>query len=106
MAREAGLEWQVGLDITRFDGCHAPRLIGAIFDIPRSRDLPVSDRVQGRDGRYYVFSLNEVRPGDWSEMSSQERRNFRNSLVGLYAGREWQAYEDGLRAGAEVSIKN
>lgn len=106
VAREAGLEWQVGLDITRFDGGHDPRLTGAVFDIPQSRDLPASDRVQGRDGRYYVFSLNEIRPGDWSEMSSQERRNLRDSLVRMSTGREWRAYEEGLRARADVSIKN
>ncbi len=80
------------------------RAVEAFFDTPRPRDnlVPV-DKVE-IGGQYVVYAIRDVRDGDPSRASAQERDQLRGQLAGIAGVDAQKAYVRASRAKYQIKV--
>lgn len=104
LAAEHDLTWESRQSVQRGAPDADPRLLDAVFRMPRPEGLPRFDGVTLGNGDYAVIALDSVRDGSPGALSPDQREAFRSALADGFGEETYAALVAALRAGADVKI--
>ena len=99
-ARELSLSSRT--DMARFDQGLPQPLMQAVFQHPMSSSLPVHGSASSATGDFYVYSISGIKSGEANSLSAEENGAMMDSLRQISASREYLAYLEALKAGADI----
>lgn len=102
VAKSEGLDWQVGMSMTRRSRDVNSEINAKIFSLPVPADDGSVQTFSTSSGDLIVSSLINVTPGDVSALSSDEKASLASATLSINGNRDIQAFEAIVRAGAEI----
>ena len=104
LALADGYEWQVELASTRNNPALSDSLLRRAFELPAPPEgTTVFEYVQGAEGDIEVFELVEVVPGEAASLAEGQRQLIERQLVNEHGQQADQAFQQQLRAAAEIT---
>jgi len=105
LATAADYEWQVELGAKRGANALPPPVARRAFTLQSpAGDEPVRELVEAPSGSIYLVELTRAIPGDLETLPESRRAELRRSIAGEYGSLLIGAFEDGLRAEAEIEV--
>lgn len=102
VAKSEGLDWQVGMSMTRRSRDVNSEINAKIFSLPVPADDGSVQTFSTSSGDLIVSSLINVTPGDVSALSSDEKASLASATLSINGNRDIQAFEAIVRAGTEI----
>ena len=102
VAKSEGLDWQVGLSMTRRSRGVNSEINAKIFSLPVPADDGSVQTFSTSSGDLIVSSLINVTPGDVSALSSDEKASLSSATLSINGNRDIQAFEAIVRADTEI----
>ena len=102
VAKSEGLDWQVGISMTRRSRDVNSEINAKIFSLPVPADDGSVQTFSTSSGDLIVSSLINVTPGDVSALSSDEKASLASATLSINGNRDIQAFEAIVRAGTEI----
>ena len=102
VAKSEGLDWQVGMSMTRRSRDVNSEINAKIFSLPVPADDSSVQTFSTSAGDLIVSSLINVTPGDVSALSSDEKASLASATLSINGNRDIQAFEAIVRAGTEI----
>ena len=102
VAKSEGLDWQVGISMTRRSRDVNSEINAKIFSLPVPADDGSVQTFSTSSGDLIVSSLINVTPGDVSALSSEEKASLASATLSINGNRDIQAFEAIVRAGTEI----
>ena len=102
VAKEAGLEWQVGQSVKRATRSVNEEVKARVFQLSVPREKPINQGFYAVNGDYILVSLTAVTPGDASKMSAEQKASLIYTVQSVNSSRDVEAYQQSLLADAEV----
>ena len=105
LATAADYEWQVELGAKRGANALPSPVARRAFTLQApAGDEPVRELVEAPSGSIYLVELTRAIPGDLETLPESRRAELRRSIAGEYGSLLIGAFEDGLRAEAEIEV--
>ena len=105
LANAGDYEWQVELGATRAANALPGPVGRRAFTLPApDGDAPVRELVGAPAGDIYLVELTRVTPGSLETLPAQRQALLRRSIAGEYGSILIGAFENALRAGAEIEV--
>ncbi|MHA7815086.1 MAG: SurA N-terminal domain-containing protein [Pseudohaliea sp.] len=105
LANAGDYEWQVELGATRAANALPAPVGRRAFTLPAPEgEGPVRELVGAPAGDIYLVELTRVTPGSLETLSAQREALLRRSIAGEYGSVLIGAFENALRAGAEIEV--
>ena len=102
VAKSEGLDWQVGMSMTRRSRDVNSEINAKIFSLPVPADDSSVQTFSTSAGDLIVSSLINVTPGDVSALSSDEKASLASATLSINGNRDIQAFEAIVRADTEI----
>jgi len=102
VAKSEGLDWQVGMSMTRRSRDVNSEINAKIFSLPVPADDGSVQTFSTSSGDLIVSSLINVTPGDVSALSSNEKASLASATLSINGNRDIQAFEAIVRADTEI----
>ena len=102
VAKSEGLDWQVGMSMTRRSRDVNSEINAKIFSLPVPADDGSVQTFSTSSGDLIVSSLINVTPGDVSALSSDEKASLASATLSINGNRDIQAFEAIVRADTEI----
>ena len=102
VAKSEGLDWQVGMSMTRRSRDVNSEINAKIFSLPVPADDGSVQTFSTSSGDLIVSSLINVTPGDVSALSSEEKASLASATLSINGNRDIQAFEAIVRADTEI----
>ena len=102
VAKSEGLDWQVGMSMTRRSRDVNSEINAKIFSLPVPADDGSVQTFSTSAGDLIVSSLVKVTPGDVSALSSDEKASLASATLSINGNRDIQAFEAIVRADTEI----
>jgi len=102
VAKSEGLDWQVGMSMTRRSRDVNSEINAKIFSLPVPADDGSVQTFSTSSGDLIVSSLVKVTPGDVSALSSDEKASLASATLSINGNRDIQAFEAIVRADTEI----
>ena len=102
VAKSEGLDWQVGISMTRRSRDVNSEINAKIFSLPVPADDGSVQTFSTSSGDLIVSSLINVTPGDVSALSSDEKASLASATLSINGNRDIQAFEAIVRADTEI----
>ena len=102
VAKSEGLDWQVGMSMTRRSRDVNSEINAKIFSLPVPADDGSVQTFSTSSGDLIVSSLINVTPGDVSTLSSEEKASLASATLSINGNRDIQAFEAIVRADTEI----
>jgi peptidyl-prolyl cis-trans isomerase D len=102
VAKSEGLDWQVGMSMTRRSREVNSEINAKIFSLPVPADDGSVQTFSTSSGDLIVSSLINVTPGDVSALSSDEKASLASATLSINGNRDIQAFEAIVRADTEI----
>ena len=102
VAKSEGLDWQVGISMTRRSRDVNSEINAKIFSLPVPADDGSVQTFSTSSGDLIVSSLINVTPGDVSALSSDEKASLASVTLSINGNRDIQAFEAIVRADTEI----
>lgn len=102
VAKSEGLDWQVGMSMTRRSRDVNSEINAKIFSLPVPGDDGSVQTFSTSSGDLIVSSLINVTPGDVSALSSEEKASLASATLSINGNRDIQAFEAIVRADTEI----
>ena len=102
VAKSEGLDWQVGISMTRRSRDVNSEINAKIFSLPVPADDGSVQTFSTSSGDLIVSSLINVTPGDVSALSSDEKASLSSATLSINGNRDIQAFEAIVRADTEI----
>ena len=102
VAKSEGLDWQVGMSMTRRSRDVNSEINAKIFSLPVPADDGSVQTFSTSAGDLIVSSLINVTPGDVSALSSDEKASLASATLSINGNRDIQAFEAIVRADTEI----
>ena len=102
VAKSEGLDWQVGMSMTRRSRDVNSEINAKIFSLPVPADDSSVQTFSTSAGDLIVSSLVKVTPGDVSALSSDEKASLASATLSINGNRDIQAFEAIVRADTEI----
>ena len=102
VAKSEGLDWQVGISMTRRSRDVNSEINAKIFSLPVPADDGSVQTFSTSSGDLIVSSLVKVTPGDVSALSSDEKASLASATLSINGNRDIQAFEAIVRADTEI----
>jgi len=102
VAKSEGLDWQVGMSMTRRSRDVNSEINAKIFSLPVPADDGSVQTFSTSSGDLIVSSLINVTPGDVSALSSEEKASLASVTLSINGNRDIQAFEAIVRADTEI----
>jgi len=102
VAKSEGLDWQVGMSMTRRSRDVNSEINAKIFSLPVPADDGSVQTFSTSSGDLIVSSLINVTPGDLSALSSNEKASLASATLSINGNRDIQAFEAIVRADTEI----
>ena len=102
VAKSEGLDWQVGLSMTRRSRGVNSEINAKIFSLPVPADDGSVQTFSTSSGDLIVSSLVKVTPGDVSALSRDEKASLASATLSINGNRDIQAFEAIVRADTEI----
>ena len=102
VAKSEGLDWQVGMSMTRRSRDVNSEINAKIFSLPVPADDGSVQTFSTSSGDLIVSSLINVTPGDVSALSSDEKASLASATLAINGNRDIQAFEAIVRADTEI----
>ena len=102
VAKSEGLDWQVGISMTRRSRDVNSEINAKIFSLPVPADDGSVQTFSTSSGDLIVSSLINVTPGDVSALSSDEKASLASATLSINGNRDIQAFEAIVRAGTKI----
>jgi peptidyl-prolyl cis-trans isomerase D len=102
VAKSEGLDWQVGMSMTRGSRDVNSEINAKIFSLPVPKGDSFVQTFSTSSGDLIVSSLVKVTPGDVSVLSNTEKANLASATLSINGNRDIQAFEAMVRAGTEI----
>lgn len=102
VAKSEGLDWQVGISMTRRSRDVNSEINAKIFSLPVPADDGSVQTFSTSSGDLIVSSLINVTPGDVSALSSDEKASLASATLSINENRDIQAFEAIVRADTEI----
>ena len=102
VAKSEGLDWQVGMSMTRRSRDVNSEINAKIFSLPVPADDGSVQTFSTSSGDLIVSSLINVTPGDVSALSSDEKASIASATLSINGNRDIQAFEAIVRADTEI----
>ena len=102
VAKSEGLDWQVGMSMTRRSRDVNSEINAKIFSLPVPADDGSVQTFSTSSGDLIVSSLINVTPGVVSALSSEEKANLASATLSINGNRDIQAFEAIVRADTEI----
>ena len=102
VAKSEGLDWQVGISMTRRSRDVNSEINAKIFSLPVPADDSSVQTFSTSAGDLIVSSLINVTPGDVSALSSDEKASLASATLSINGNRDIQAFEAIVRADTEI----
>ena len=102
VAKSEGLDWQVGMSMTRRSRDVNSEINAKIFSLPVPADDGSVQTFSTSSGDLIVSSLINGTPGDVSALSSDEKASLASATLSINGNRDIQAFEAIVRAGTEI----
>ena len=102
VAKSEGLDWQVGMSMTRRSRDVNSEINAKIFSLPVPGDDGSVQTFSTSSGDLIVSSLINVTPGDVSALSSDEKASLASATLSINGNRDIQAFEAIVRADTEI----
>ena len=102
VAKSEGLDWQVGISMTRRSRDVNSEINAKIFSLPVPADDGSVQTFSTSSGDLIVSSLINVTPGDVSALSSEEKASLASVTLSINGNRDIQAFEAIVRADTEI----
>ena len=102
VAKSEGLDWQVGMSMTRRSRDVNSEINAKIFSLPVPADDSSVQTFSTSSGDLIVSSLINVTPGDVSALSSDEKASLASATLSINGNRDIQAFEAIVRADTEI----
>ena len=102
VAKSEGLDWQVGMSMTRRSRDVNSEINAKIFSLPVPADDGSVQTFSTSSGDLIVSSLINVTPGDVSALSSDEKASLSSATLSINGNRDIQAFEAIVRADTEI----
>ena len=102
VAKSEGLDWQVGMSMTRRSRDVNSEINAKIFSLPVPADDGSVQTFSTSSGDLIVSSLINVTPGDVSALSSEEKASLASATLSINGNRDIQAFEAIVRAETEI----
>ena len=102
VAKSEGLDWQVGISMTRRSRDVNSEINAKIFSLPVPADDGSVQTFSTSSGDLIVSSLVKVTPGDVSALSRDEKASLASATLSINGNRDIQAFEAIVRADTEI----
>ena len=102
VAKSEGLDWQVGMSMTRRSRDVNSEINAKIFSLPVPADDGSVQTFSTSSGDLIVSTLINVTPGDVSALSSDEKASLASATLSINGNRDIQAFEAIVRADTEI----
>ena len=102
VAKSEGLDWQVGMSMTRRSRDVNSEINAKIFSLPVPADDGSVQTFSTSSGDLIVSSLVKVTPGDVSALSRDEKASLASATLSINGNRDIQAFEAIVRADTEI----
>jgi peptidyl-prolyl cis-trans isomerase D len=102
VAKSEGLDWQVGISMTRRSRDVNSEINAKIFSLPVPADDGSVQTFSTSSGDLIVSSLINVTPGDVSALSSDEKASLASATLSINGNRDIQAFEAIVRADTDI----
>jgi len=102
VAKSEGLDWQVGISMTRRSRDVNSEINAKIFSLPVPADDGSVQTFSTSSGDLIVSSLVKVTPGDVSALSRDEKASLESATLSINGNRDIQAFEAIVRADTEI----
>ena len=102
VAKSEGLDWQVGMSMTRRSRDVNSEINAKIFSLPVPADDGSVQTFSTSSGDLIVSSLINVTPGDVSALSRDEKASLASATLSINGNRDIQAFEAIVRADTEI----
>ena len=102
VAKSEGLDWQVGMSMTRRSRDVNSEINAKIFSLPVPADDSSVQTFSTSAGDLIVSSLVKVTPGDVTALSSDEKASLASATLAINGNRDIQAFEAIVRADTEI----
>ena len=102
VAKSEGLDWQVGMSMTRRSRDVNSEINAKIFSLPVPKGDSFVQTFSTSSGDLIVSSLINVTPGDVSALSSDEKASLASATLSINGNRDIQAFEAIVRADTEI----
>ena len=102
VAKSEGLDWQVGMSMTRRSRDVNSEINAKIFSLPVPADDGSVQTFSTSSGDLIVSSLINVTPGDVSALSREEKASLASATLSINGNRDIQAFEAIVRADTEI----
>jgi peptidyl-prolyl cis-trans isomerase D len=102
VAKSEGLDWQVGMSMTRRSRDVNSEINAKIFSLPVPADDSSVQTFSTSAGDLIVSSLVKVTPGDVTALSSDEKASLASATLAINGNRDIQAFEAIVRADTDI----
>jgi peptidyl-prolyl cis-trans isomerase D len=102
VAKSQNLDWQVASGVKRISNSVNAEIRNAAFAMAVPTGSSELSGIFTADGNYVVLSLNQVKTGDISDLSPEERSDLVAAVQAVNGSRDLQAYQSSLMANADV----
>ena len=102
VAKSEGLDWQVGMSMTRRSRDVNSEINAKMFSLPVPKGDSFVQTFSTSSGDLIVSSLVKVTPGDVSVLSNSEKASLASATLSINGNRDIQAFEAMVRADTEI----
>jgi peptidyl-prolyl cis-trans isomerase D len=102
VAKSEGLDWQVGMSMTRRSRDVNSEINAKMFSLPAPKGDGFVQTFSTSSGDLIVSSLVKVTPGDVSVLSNTEKASLASATLSINGNRDIQAFEAIVRADTEI----
>ena len=102
VAKSEGLDWQVGMSMTRRSRDVNSEINAKMFSLPVPKGDSFVQTFSTSSGDLIVSSLVKVTPGDVSVLSNTEKASLASATLSINGNRDIQAFEAMVRADTEI----